>query len=502
MSQAGILKVTTGSLPPSVATSYVTNSGTAVPAANVLQLLATTVPADGIPAETVGSGNTVTTEIQISSAAALTSLTNAGLASFNSTEFIVDTNGFVSLVASGIPYYSLTPYIVGQTGDIHAQYTGVGGIAAAIAQAVTDGASSSSPKNIYVKPGTYTTALTLHDGINIIGLATSGEIGPVISGQITFSTAGTSNISGCYLVTNSAFAIVVGGIVATVLNINNCYFSAISAAQAISFTSSSASAQINIHNCTGTAGTVVGGLFTSSSAGTINISEVYFYNPSANASNNLISAGSLNVYRSYFEIQFQTSGTNAAYFNDVYINTAAAGITGISIGGSGTNAMRFCTVSSDGSPAIGTGTTATVEHCTINSSSGTAFSSTGNLFFSYIDFPNNSANFQSNLNMTPLMTNPGASRVTLPAVDYTVLSSDYFIGATTSAARAITLPATPARGQTHIIKDITPNASINNITISGNGNNILGSVSAATYVINTNGGSITLIFDGTVWCVT
>lgn len=56
--------VTAGSLPPSVATSYVTDDGIAIPAANILNVLAndTNVNNDnGI--QTIGSGNTVTVQL-------------------------------------------------------------------------------------------------------------------------------------------------------------------------------------------------------------------------------------------------------------------------------------------------------------------------------------------------------------------------------------------------------------------------------------------------------
>lgn len=61
MSQAGILTVSTGMLPPSVPTSFTTDSGTAVPVANNLNILGSFSSANnnnGI--STTGSGSTVT----------------------------------------------------------------------------------------------------------------------------------------------------------------------------------------------------------------------------------------------------------------------------------------------------------------------------------------------------------------------------------------------------------------------------------------------------------
>ncbi len=100
MSQAGIVDFE-GSH-PQVPTIFVTNSGDAVPIANTLEILGTAVAAHSIPIRTTGSGNTVTIEAQYASATASTGTTAAGLASFNSTYFTVDANGFVSLVSSSV----------------------------------------------------------------------------------------------------------------------------------------------------------------------------------------------------------------------------------------------------------------------------------------------------------------------------------------------------------------------------------------------------------------
>src|SRR6185436_7535674 len=73
--------------------------------------------------------------------------------------------------ASAGTYYSLTPYIVGA--DVHSQFTT---ITAAIAQAVTDGASATTPANIYIKPGVYTENPALADGINLIGFSSDARV--------------------------------------------------------------------------------------------------------------------------------------------------------------------------------------------------------------------------------------------------------------------------------------------------------------------------------------
>lgn len=103
-----------------------------------------------------------------------------------------------------------------------------------------------------------------------------------------------------------------------------------------------------------------------------------------------------------------------------------------------------------------------------------------------------------------LFTNSGrVVNITSPGVfPYTTLTTDDTIFIDTSGgAHTVNLFASPALGTRYVIKDITANAGINNITISGNGKSIVGSTSAATYVISANGGSATLIYNGTVWGV-
>ena len=58
------------------------------------------VHAYGIPLQTTASGNTINIVTQYTSSSVSSSASNAGLASFNSTYFTVDANGFVSLTGS------------------------------------------------------------------------------------------------------------------------------------------------------------------------------------------------------------------------------------------------------------------------------------------------------------------------------------------------------------------------------------------------------------------
>ena len=89
------------------------------------------------------------------------------------------------------------------------------------------------------------------------------------------------------------------------------------------------------------------------------------------------------------------------------------------------------------------------------------------------------------------------SQINNQSSNYDLIISDFIVvGDTTSSAITFTLPALPNTGDTYVLKDGGGNASTNNLTINGNGSNIDGS---STYIISTNYGCITVVFNGTMW---
>lgn len=87
--------------------------------------------------------------------------------------------------------------------------------------------------------------------------------------------------------------------------------------------------------------------------------------------------------------------------------------------------------------------------------------------------------------------------VTTPgAYPYTTLSTDYVILVDSSAARTITPMASPTTGQVYVIKDNAGSAATNAITITPSGKNIDG---LASRTINSNYGSVTIVYNGTQW---
>lgn len=89
-------------------------------------------------------------------------------------------------------------------------------------------------------------------------------------------------------------------------------------------------------------------------------------------------------------------------------------------------------------------------------------------------------------------------RVVVAAGAVTVTSADnvVVVNKTVGAATTVNLPASPATGLTFTIKDGKGDANTNNITITPAAGNIDAN---ATYVMNANWQSATMVFNGTIW---
>jgi len=92
---------------PEIPTQFDANIGFAIPIGNVLEILGNTSAAGTTPVHTEGSGNTITTFVQRSQAIAATDATKIGLSAFDSSNFNVDANGFVSLKGGSLAIDSI-----------------------------------------------------------------------------------------------------------------------------------------------------------------------------------------------------------------------------------------------------------------------------------------------------------------------------------------------------------------------------------------------------------
>lgn len=94
---------------------------------------------------------------------------------------------------------------------------------------------------------------------------------------------------------------------------------------------------------------------------------------------------------------------------------------------------------------------------------------------------------------------PGLVPVTIvTTTPYDAVLADYLIDVNVAEPSSIVLPVSPT-GTVFIIKDISGAASTNPITVTASGGALIdGSASA---LINTDYGSITLVFNGTEWSI-
>lgn len=89
------------------------------------------------------------------------------------------------------------------------------------------------------------------------------------------------------------------------------------------------------------------------------------------------------------------------------------------------------------------------------------------------------------------------------AINVAAASGISIVGVNRSVASTVNLPATPAVNQIVVVTDVGNNSAANNITVSGNGNNIIvPNVGAnASVIIGTNGADFWFWWNGASWNV-
>lgn len=196
-------------------------------------------------------------------------------------------------------------------------------------------------------------------------------------------------------------------------------------------------------------------------------------------------------------VQFQSAGNNALTYtlrdSGTTLVAFAATVTAATINQASTSTNSATGALMTIQAQNATGTTTTGGGLTLTSGTGTTVA--GNLTLQ------SGGTTIAQLTPNKFITAKGL-RVAVTAsqtTTYQVLVTDYIIQAdSTSAGFTITLPASPTTGDTYIIKDIGGVAVTNNITISGNGNNI---DTTSTYTMNINNQSITVVYGSSKWLI-
>lgn len=436
MSQAGDISSVIGPVPPEVPTSFVEDVGSAVPVANILNILG------GVGIDTSGAGNTVTitfdgtevptipltfTEDTGSAQAALNNLNILGgtgidtsgagstvTITFDASEVptllqtVTTQDGTATTAANNLNYNGYITASGSSIGTTHAagstfQYedrtylsefvvdpsatVGVRGTYATIQAAITAAPSGST---IFIRPGTYTEDLTLKAGVSLQGFdASAAGQATIILGNATATFAGTCNISGLTLRTNSAPFLTVSGSSATIVNIYDSYLDVLNN-NGISHTSSTAGSQINIRNCNGNIGTTGITPFVSTSAGGISWDNTEFGNSGGSTTASTTSVQI--VAMSYCSFPFPISATGTGSFIGYYSNILTS-VTAVTTAGTGISSFNVCYISglTASAVSIGAGTTVGLNNCTINSSNANAITGAGTLAYTTISFDGTSS---------------------------------------------------------------------------------------------------------------
>jgi hypothetical protein len=370
-------------------------------------------------------------------------------------------------------------------------------------QTIQAAITASSPGDtIFITPGTYTENLTLDRNLTFVAYAAlfrDDNLPVNIVGNGTISTASvTARFEGIAFQDNGSPIWSITG-TSTSVTYENCFFKCNGANI---FLCNANLSNVYIDNCSGVfLSTYTIGIFT---LGLLWIDNSFFIDVTTPIATTC-AGNSIRISNCEINIPFSTSANGSLqvinsqfgpfftpYINQTWINT----------GGNGISTIINCEFYSGSASALSLNASAVdvIVDCTINSSNTNAISGTGSVSFAGLKFTG-ASNLISTSTQSPLIQSNDAVAVVRPgSYPYTVLPQDTIISVdTSSAANTVNLPASPSQGEKHTVKDRSANAALFNITVSGNGHNIVGTTSAASQVISLNGASVTYVYDTSVW---
>lgn len=271
-------------------------------------------------------------------------------------------------------------------------------LATAYAAAVAEGA----PQTVFMQPGIYTIGTQqLQNGINISAFGSDSALSTVdgfggtsviIVGKFTVANNCLATIYGVGLQGDSDYFLEMSGSTYGVINLDSCYLNAADAT-GIGFSTSNASAEINLLYCTGgiSLDNLNESLFAHSSAGTLSIDHTIIVSPGTDVFNSTVSAGNLNINHCNFQFPITSSGTASIDISHSTIDTSVHNVTALTMGGSGAHSINHTTVNSGTASAISIGNTTTLALCEIGSSNTNAITGGGTVDLAGIVFTGSSS---------------------------------------------------------------------------------------------------------------
>lgn len=258
-----------------------------------------------------------------------------------------------------------------------------------ISSAITSAHALGGNQTIAILPGTYTENPALQAGINLTAWgcdSSQGGTGSVIiSGKLSFSSAGTINIYGIQLQTNGDYCVEVTGSAASRIELTNCYINCTNNT-GLHLTSSGTGSYISCLNCNGDIGTTGISLFTASS-GSIFINDSFISN-SGGSSTSSSASGTFGGFFQYSVMSFPFTSTSSGttLFQNCFIGlTNATAITS----SAGTIIVNACLIQTGTSTAvvINSPGSSQISLSNIASSNASVMSGTGGGNLSYNYFP-------------------------------------------------------------------------------------------------------------------